>query len=467
LTAPAEPVPLEREYDMRGKTGPSLAVALVLATVANMVSSAATRRVPSAYPTIQAAIDVCVTGDTVLVAPGTYEGNGNRDLSFHGVNLVLLSESGAPNTIIDCGGELQHRGLIFQHGETRASIVDGFTIQNGYHTGGAVRVEGPAGPTILTNNRGWELGGYGYNSGGAAVSVELSGSPRVENCLITNNDGSYTGAGAIYFESVADAVVDHCTLTGNSGGGEGGAISVAHHMTGAVTVSNCLLEGNVGLHGGGIGGGAATVENCEITRNQVDGFGGGVELEEPSTISHCTISRNLAALGGGGVALGDCAINQCILWGNCSSLGPNIAASGSVVLTCCAAPDSAIKVYVGGSIRWNGAQVPGNPHFCELPACPRFLDGPAGDYHLRSDSPCLAQFSPCHDLIGYWDEGCAAPQPVGACCLLGQLCQVMTSTDCAARQGLYQGDGTPCYPKPCNPVPIRTMSWGQIKSTFR
>ena len=34
-------------------------------------------------PSIQAAIDSCAAGDTVLAAPGTYTGAGNRDIDFH------------------------------------------------------------------------------------------------------------------------------------------------------------------------------------------------------------------------------------------------------------------------------------------------------------------------------------------------------------------------------------------------
>jgi len=115
--------------------------------------TAAERHVPSEYATIQAAINACNNEDTVLVADGVYTGDGNRDIDFLGKAITVKSENGPENCIINCQGssDYRRRGFYFHNGESSNSVLDGFTIMNGYAVyGGGIYCDG-ASPTIINN----------------------------------------------------------------------------------------------------------------------------------------------------------------------------------------------------------------------------------------------------------------------------------------------------------------------------
>ncbi|MCA9014293.1 MAG: right-handed parallel beta-helix repeat-containing protein [Planctomycetaceae bacterium] len=94
--------------------------------------AAETRRVPEQYKTIQAAVDAAQAGDTVLVAPGTYQ---ERIKLKAGITLKsdgddtkgTLGLKRAEATIIDGGGE---RGEGAGVTMAERSTIDGFTVTN-------------------------------------------------------------------------------------------------------------------------------------------------------------------------------------------------------------------------------------------------------------------------------------------------------------------------------------------------
>ncbi len=79
-------------------------------------------RVPSEFPTIQSALDFAISGDYVLVSPGTYYEN----LKMENAGVKLIADSGNPSdTIIDGGGS---SNVIWIKNSN--CVVGGFTIQN-------------------------------------------------------------------------------------------------------------------------------------------------------------------------------------------------------------------------------------------------------------------------------------------------------------------------------------------------
>ena len=190
----------------------------VLTVVLGTASMAAaeTLRVPSQYPSIQAAMTAAApSGDTVLVADGTYTGVDNTNLQFAMKSLIVRSENGPAQCIIDCAG-LGSAFVFF--GEPPESVVDGFTLING---GGA------PGPGIYMY----------YNS-----------NPTISNCIITGNTSGQEGGGGIYC-ALANPTITNCTITGNSAIAGGGV----YLQMSSPTIRNCVIAGNtVSTLGGGI-----------------------------------------------------------------------------------------------------------------------------------------------------------------------------------------------------------------------
>ena len=129
------------------------------------LSPAATINVPLDYPTIQAGIDAAVDADTVLVASGTYTGDGNRDIDFLGKAIVVMSEEGPDSATIDCG--TVGRAVNFRLGEDFDSKLMGFTLSNWRNP-----TDPPMGGAI-----------YFYDS-----------APVIQNCIIKNNFANNAGA---------------------------------------------------------------------------------------------------------------------------------------------------------------------------------------------------------------------------------------------------------------------------------
>ena len=79
--------------------------------------------VPADYSTIQGGINASVSGDTVLVANGTFTEN----INFTGKAILLTSQNGPNSTTI----AIQTSGVsvvTFSSGEGPGSILSGFTI---------------------------------------------------------------------------------------------------------------------------------------------------------------------------------------------------------------------------------------------------------------------------------------------------------------------------------------------------
>ena len=178
--------------------------------------------------TIQAGIDGSVSGDTVIVADGTYMGVGNKNLDYSGRLIILRSENGPVACIIDC--ENDGRGFWFHSGETANAVLAGFTVQNG-------NIVGAAGGAILCE----------------------SASPSILNCVLAGNTA---GNGGGMYNNISSPTLVDCTFSGNSAGGAGGGMSNIHS--------------------------SPTVTDCTFTSNTASFFGGGMSNRLTSTATRAS-----------------------------------------------------------------------------------------------------------------------------------------------------------------------------------
>jgi serine protease len=102
---------------------------ITLAVLPAIGFSQTTWYVPDDFSTIQGAINATVSGDTVIVMAGTYVEN----IDFKGKAITLQSELGPDFTIID--GNSAGRVVSCQSGENADSVLEGFTITEGFIIG--------------------------------------------------------------------------------------------------------------------------------------------------------------------------------------------------------------------------------------------------------------------------------------------------------------------------------------------
>jgi len=352
--------------------------------------------VPDDQSTIQGAIDAAVSGvDVVIVRSGTYVEN----INFNGKAITLQSESGPETTIIDGGGVLQV--VQFNSGEGLDSIIDGFTITNGFAksnvwidtSGAGIWCVGSS-PTIRNNIITGNLSQY---FGGGIACTSNYASPLITNNDIIDND-AHTGAGIVVrdysFPEISFNNISYNTARGTGGG-------VCNYGYGSLT--NNIIANNTAAGSGGIQFSSST---CNCFNNLViyntatnAGHVGGISCSCPYNsyanyrISNCIVARNTGkgisiswGHNGNGSLITNCTVVHNTTWGITSS--PHTEVWNSIVWwnTDGQVPtDAQIKFYYGNlEGGWPWAHHPGN-----IDVDPAFVDAANDDFQITSSSPCI------------------------------------------------------------------------------
>ena len=369
---------------------------------AQQAAAATVRRVPQDYPTIQAAIDAAVAGDTVLVSPGTYV----ERIDFQEKEITVESTDGPASTIIDGNQAGVVVRIVASAGQT--PVLRGFTIRNGNNDGffgGGVYAYG--GPALIEGN--WVTGNVGCNGGG--IEADASSATIRDNIVSDNRPGCSggPGGGGILLLGAGTANVLHNTITGNVTAADGGGIAL--FAAGSPTISGNVISNNAtepGRSGGGISLGNAT--DALITNNIIFGNsasrGGGIYWLGPNgqPVVNNTIADNTAASGSAVFADGFDEANR---------LTNNIlVGSGSqAVLECGDFNDlnPPLIIYndvfnAGSGPRYGGICTDQTGQNGNISADPQFVDPAAGNYHVQVGSPAvdagLNEGAPATDIDG-------------------------------------------------------------------
>jgi len=271
-----------------------------------------------------------------------------RGINFSGKNIILRSQYGPGNCIIDC--ENNNRAFVFNHAESSQTVLEGFTIRNGFAEDG---------------------GGIYCNQS----------NPTIRNCIITNNSASDYGGG-IHSQNCSPTIIN-CSFSDNSAVDFGGAI---YALGQRIKISNCIFENNSANRGGGIlyqSSKNTDISNC-IFRNNLASRGGGICYQASTDynmiINNCTFTAN----SGSAVYLywSTATMNNCILWSNSSYDVKLTSSSYSSTFTICytdlqGGPFSIYKDS-GCTLNWGVGNINENP---------LFVGG--NDFRLLADSPCI------------------------------------------------------------------------------
>ena len=313
----------------------------------------------NAYTSLQSALDIAASGDSIWVTAGTYKPSKDKD-------GISATDTSATFMMLDnvfiyggfAGGEVKRTERNWKTNETILSgdlgsdtsyhvirgvdnsHLDGFTITNGYANG--------------TVN---------HNGSGSGMLNDTLDNINVINCTFINNKAKEGGGMANFL--CTNMLITNCIFqadTASNGGGLG-------NWNTRVYLYNCLFANNyAGIdYGGAIynwgSGSTAQIINCTFYNNKAENSGGTIHNRAPVS-----------------------TVTNCILWGNDYDIVNTNGGNSTVSYTC---------IEQSGYAGSNG----------NISSDPLFDNSATGDFHLTGTSPCIdagnGDVAPQYDLDGF------------------------------------------------------------------
>ena len=210
----------------------------------------------AAKKTIQAAVNSAASGDTILVAAGTYRENvtwSRKRLELRTIGVLDVTIDGNQNG--SC--------IKLESGATD-SIIDGFILYNGAPINSGNRYGGGICCDATATIKNCVFKNNGNSSQHFSGGLEIrEAAVTVYNCLFVNNT-VFASGGAVLCEG--NGIFDRCTIYGNTctGWNRIGGIAVA--SGGSATVKNSIVWGNstasIGSFSGGSSGTYSVSYSC-------------------------------------------------------------------------------------------------------------------------------------------------------------------------------------------------------------
>ena len=314
---------------------------------------------------IQAAVDLCSAGDTVLVTNGVYSTGGKSVIGTGAgftnrvvINLPITvrSVNGPDYTSISgiaIGSQNPGANAIRAAFVTNGACLAGFSITNSftrsggspttiYRSGGGIFAASGAiiSNCVVYKCKAFTAGGGIFCDDGTVLVVNC----RIfSNAVTTTSGGSGGGVVGNYSVFTNCEIAWNTTANNSSGGGAYSAVffgcNINSNLAGSGSgssygggcvgsdITDCRVVGNTSDHGGGIAD-MNSATRCVIMNNLArinGGAAGGVyDGGTESIFLDCTISSNSATTGGGIF----CALNQNQRFLNCT-ISSNSAVGGA------------------------------------------------------------------------------------------------------------------------------------------
>lgn len=367
----------------------------------------------SPFATIQRGIDAAVSGEMVIVGPGTYTGL----IDFDGKSICVKGEFGPDSTIILSLAPTV--GVIrFDSGEDTLAVLEGFRLES-LGTGDRTDMIMLVGSSATIRN-------CFFSNGVFSASIGQFGG------FLICEDNIFVGSGVYYSPGVyvetGQGRINRCQFK-----------QLVHYSGGAavqlsVNSSNYLIENSLFLqnrttgayyYSGGAGIFLLATVNCTIRNNtfvgntDVSADGGAIGIS--SGCSGISIENNIF-VGNNGYAVANNHGSQVSL--SCNDAYANLPAD------------------------YSGSFFPDANSFS---LDPQFCDTALSEYHIRTSSPCAPANNSCGVLIGASAVGCANLPPLitsssSAQAVSGLLFSyVATSTDSDGPSVIYSFVNSPSW----------------------